>query len=115
MDDNDHFLSAARCLLEREGLSVLGVASSSVEAVRLVGDLLPDVVLVDVDLGTESGLDLARELAAEPRASVVLISAHSEAELADLVDLSPAVGFIPKQDLSVAAIATVLADVEHGA
>ena len=59
VDDSPHFLEAASGLLEREGFAVVGVASTSTEAVQRVQDLEPDVALVDVQLGDESGIDLA--------------------------------------------------------
>jgi hypothetical protein len=57
VDDNAHFLRAARTLLEREGVRVVAVASTSAEAVRLARELRPDVTLLDIDLGNESGFD----------------------------------------------------------
>jgi CheY-like chemotaxis protein len=81
VDDNVEFLEAARRLLERQGISVVAVATGSEEARRQFRELQPDVVLVDVNLGTESGFDLARELAASPSGSttrVILISTYAE-------------------------------------
>jgi len=60
VDDNESFLEAARGLLEEEGLRVAGVASTPAGAFRQVQALDPDIVLVDVFLGEESGLELAR-------------------------------------------------------
>jgi DNA-binding NarL/FixJ family response regulator len=109
VDDNMHFLAAARDLLEREGVEVVGVASSGAEAVQLADELRPDVALVDIDLGQESGLDVARLLAEDARGSrVVLISAYSQSDFADLIAASPAVGFVPKAELSAARIEDVL-------
>ena len=111
VDDNAHFLAAARRLLEREGIAVVGVASSGAEAVQLAGELRPDVALVDIDLGDESGFDVA-ELLAEPGTAatsrVVLISAYPEGDFADLVAGSSAVGFLSKSDVSAANIHEVL-------
>jgi DNA-binding NarL/FixJ family response regulator len=109
VDDSDHFLVAARGLLEREGLDVLALASTSAEAIRSARELRPDVTLVDIDLGNESGLDLARDLmeAAGP-ARVVRISAYPEADLLDLIEASPAVGFLSKSRLSARAIHKLL-------
>ncbi len=111
VDDNSRFLAAARVLLEREGIEVVGVASNGAEAIRLVSELKPDVALVDIDLGEESGLDVARSLAGAhgdsgPR--VVLISGYSEGDFADLIADSPAVGFLPKSDLSARTINEML-------
>jgi len=85
VDDSTQFLEAATRLLERQGLDVVGVASTSAEALALVQELQPDVTLVDVHLSGESGFDLAWQLAARTdRAptSTVLTSTHSESDLA---------------------------------
>jgi DNA-binding NarL/FixJ family response regulator len=111
VDDNHHFLAAARDLLEREGIEVVGVASTGAEAIQLAEELRPDVALVDIDLGDESGLDVARRLAGIPGEAgsrVVLISAYSEADFGDLISASPAVGFLPKSALSARTIDEVL-------
>jgi two-component system, NarL family, nitrate/nitrite response regulator NarL len=108
VDDNAKFLEAAKNLLEREGLDVIGVASTTADAIRLAVELRPDCVLVDVDLGPENGFDLAARLAVDDRYRVVLISAYSETEFADLICASPAAGFISKADLSAQTIADVL-------
>src|SRR3954453_6790167 len=55
VDDNPSYLEAARSLLEREGLDVVGAASTSEQALRQAHEQQPDVVLVDVALGTENG------------------------------------------------------------
>jgi len=109
VDDSDHFLAAARGLLQREGLDVVALASTRAEAIRSARELRPDVTLVDIDLGNESGFDLARDLmeAADP-ARVVLISAYPEADLLDLIEASPAVGFLSKSRLSARAIHELL-------
>ena len=77
VDDNEAFLEAASVLLEREGLTVVGMASSIAEALRQARALRPDLILVDIGLGDESGFDLARLLAQAGRADgadVILIS-----------------------------------------
>jgi DNA-binding NarL/FixJ family response regulator len=108
VDDNAQFLGAARDLLERQGVDVVGVASSGAEAVRLAGDLRPDVTLVDIDLGTESGFDVARDLVETVGARVILISTYAERDFTDLIAASPALGFVSKSDLSASAIQEAL-------
>lgn len=106
------FLQAARVLLEQEGLRVVGVAVSSAEALRRAEELRPEVVLVDITLGEESGFDLARRLAGSGlagEAAVILISTHSETDFADLIADSPARGFLPKPELSAHAIQRIMA------
>ena len=111
VDDSTHFLDAARTLLERQGLSVVGVASTIEQALRHVADADPDVVLVDVDLGDESGFDLARRFQRETdldRSRVILISTHAEADVAEVVRNVPAAAFLSKSDLSASAIRRIL-------
>jgi two-component system, NarL family, nitrate/nitrite response regulator NarL len=113
VDDNVSFLHAARALLESEGVSVVGVASTGLEAYAQAETLVPDVILVDIILATESGFDVARRLAEVPAASgdaaVILISTHAEADFAELIATSPAVGFLPKSELAAEPIRDILA------
>jgi CheY-like chemotaxis protein len=107
VDDNPAFLRAARVLLEAEGIHVVGGASTGAEAVRCVAELRPDVTLLDIDLGEDSGFDLARRLDEDPgldAGQLILISAHAQDDMAELVEASPALGFLGKEDLSAVAI-----------
>ena len=100
VDDSPVFLDAARRLLEREGLSVVGAASTSAMAIEATERLRPDVVLVDIMLGQESGIDLARRLVERSvggaPAIVILISTESEDDFSELIEASPASGFVHK-------------------
>ena len=105
VDDSEEFLASARRLLSSQGLEIVGSASSGAEALGLAETLRPDVALVDVQLGDEDGLEVARRLSKQrPGTRVVLISTHSEDDLSELIDGSAAVGFLPKTALSAAAI-----------
>jgi CheY-like chemotaxis protein len=111
VDDNPGFLRAARALLEQEGLQVVGVASTGAEAVRCLADLHPDVTLIDIGLGAESGFEVARRLFDDPSVDpgqLILISAHAQDDFVDLIDASPAVGFLVKPTLSATAIERML-------
>ena len=120
VDDNEAFLETASLLLEREGLTVAGVASSIAEALRQARALRPDLILVDIGLGDESGFDLARLLARDGRggrggqgdqgdgADVILISTGAEADYKEMIDDSPAAGFLAKSELSVQGISRIL-------
>jgi len=111
VDDSRRFLDAARGLLERQGLAVVGMASNGGAAVELVQKLEPDVTLLDVDLGGESGFEVARLLhARENPTPVILISTHAEQDYHDLIVASPVLGFLPKAELSAAAIRRLLPD-----
>jgi DNA-binding NarL/FixJ family response regulator len=103
IDDSEPFRDAATRLLERDGLVVVGVASTVAEGLRCARELKPDVMLVDVHLGSESGFDLARRLREEhwsTRAAVILTSADPEQEFAECLATVPADGFVPKSALS---------------
>ena len=86
VDDSQLFLDAARDLLERQGLRIVGLASTSAEAMRRSAELHPDVVLIDITLAGESGFELARQLSAPEKgaAALILISTHARADFADL-------------------------------
>lgn len=112
VDDNDDFLRAARELLERDGISVVGVASTGAQAYRACRELKPDVALVDVELGGETGFEVARQLAGQASSQqprVILISTYSEDDFEDMIADSPAISFLPKTGLSGTAIRNILA------
>jgi CheY-like chemotaxis protein len=117
VDDSTHFLEAASKLLETQGLDVVDVASTSAEALACVRELGPDVTIVDIDLKGESGFDLAWQLAAISDGvsmSTILTSTRSESDVAELVAVTPVLGFIPKNELSAGAILDFLTDRNHG-
>jgi DNA-binding NarL/FixJ family response regulator len=107
VDDNGAFLEAARILLAGQGLTVAGTASNTAEALLQVNALRPDVAVVDVGLGDESGFDLARHLAREG-IPVIMISTDTDADYSDLVSESSAAGFLPKIELSAKKIRRIL-------
>jgi two-component system, NarL family, nitrate/nitrite response regulator NarL len=111
VDDSPRFRQEARSLLEHEGLSVVGVAGSGDEAVRLARASRPDLVLLDISLGTESGFDIARRLVdgsiVDPPA-VIFISTYDEREFGSRIESSPALGFIAKTMLSAESIRQLL-------
>jgi DNA-binding NarL/FixJ family response regulator len=109
VDDDEAFLDVARVLLEREQVTVAGVARNGAEAVKRTRTLRPDVVLIDIRLGQESGFEVARRLAADGPAALIMISTHARADYAGLIDESPVAGFLAKTDLSAAAIRDILA------
>jgi DNA-binding NarL/FixJ family response regulator len=116
VDDNASFREEMRGLLAEQGLDVVGGAGSAADAHRQIAELRPDVALIDIDLGGESGLELARQLREHPGQGAVphliLISTHDEAEYADLIEASSAIGFLAKTDLSAARIRQMLAAID---
>ncbi|WP_063042278.1 response regulator [Nocardia pseudovaccinii] len=112
VDDSVGFLDAGRELLERQGIVVVGVASTSAAALRGVAELRPDVTLVDIELGAENGIELAERLLRHGGA-VILTSARAEQDVADMVAASHAMGFLSKSALSSSAIRELLAAEDH--
>src|SRR5947199_5768134 len=92
VDDNTSFREEMRGLLAEQGLDVVGEAGSAAEAKRQMAELRPDVALIDIDLGGESGLELVRQLRDQPGhhalPHLILISTHDEAEYADVIEAS---------------------------
>ena len=111
VDDSDAFLETASALLGRQGVLVVGVASNTAEALQQALTLQPDVILVDIGLGDESGFDLVRLLARDGQggsAKVILISTRDEADYMELIAESPAAGFLAKSELSARGIGRIL-------
>jgi DNA-binding NarL/FixJ family response regulator len=109
VDDNPEFLDTAANLLGRQGISIVGVAKTSAEALKCVQEHKPDVTLVDIKLGGESGFQLAEQIArGVVQSPVILISTHSEYEYGELIAASPALGFVAKEDLSPERIRRLL-------
>jgi CheY-like chemotaxis protein len=112
VDDNASFRQEMRGLLEEQGLEVVGGAASVADALAQITALRPEVALIDIDLGGESGLALARRLKETPGRSapdVILISTHDEWAFAHLIERSPALGFLSKTELSAEAIRRLFA------
>lgn len=110
VDDNRRILRAVNDVLNHDGIVVVGLASTSTEALGLASRHRPDVVLSDVELGPESGFDLAWQLmmvvpAWQP--TVILMSASPEEEFDPMLEASPAAAFIPKLAISGPAVREV--------
>ena len=110
VDDNKAFVETARRVLDSAEVKVTGTASTIAEALLRASELRPDVVLVDIMLGDENGFDLAHNLAESVARglAVIMISSDTEDDYADLVAESPALGFLPKAELSVDGIRRLL-------
>lgn len=105
VDDSERFRVGARRLLTAQGIAVVADVADSRQALRAVREHAPDVVLVDVGLGEESGFDLAARIEGSP---VIMVSAFAAEEVADLLAGSRAIGFLSKEHLSAAAIRCLL-------
>ena len=110
VDDHPSFRASARALLEAEGFEVVGEAEDGAEALRAAEELRPDLVLLDVQLPDTDGFDVAARLtrAHAHAPAVVLTSSRDGSDFGPLVKYSGARGFVPKAELSAAALATLL-------
>jgi DNA-binding NarL/FixJ family response regulator len=88
VDDHDLFRTGLRNLLEEHGLMIAGEASTGLEAVRLVRELAPDVVVMDLNMPGITGVDATRQvtsLAPLTRVIVLTISDHDEDVMSAIV------------------------------
>lgn len=70
-----------REILEEEGYEVVGETGRGDEAVKLVGELSPDLAILDIKMPGQDGLAAAREITAEHRAAVLILTAFSQRNL----------------------------------
>jgi DNA-binding NarL/FixJ family response regulator len=110
VDDSEEFLASAQRLLESQGLEIVGSATNGADAMRLAAELKPDVAVVDVELGPEDGIELARRLEQQvPKLRAILTSAHTLEDLEELLAASPDVPYVPKSSLGATAIEELVA------
>ena len=109
VDDHPSFRSSARLLLESDGYEVVGEAATGEEGVDVALELRPDLVLLDVNLPDIDGFEVATRITADPEApAVILTSSRDSTDFGPLVQKSGALGFVPKSELSGAALEEVL-------
>jgi DNA-binding NarL/FixJ family response regulator len=109
VDDHPSFRASARTLLESEGYDVVGEAEDGASAIRAVAELHPDLVLLDIQLPDVDGFEVAERLKElEDRPAVVLTSSRDGKDYARCIECSGAKGFVPKAELSGAALAALL-------
>jgi len=107
VDDHPAFRASARRLLERDGFDVVGEAPDGASGIELARELDPDLVLLDVVLPDTTGFDVAEELRAS-RSEVVLVSSRQPPDLGPRLRKAPALGFIPKDELTSEAVRALL-------
>lgn len=99
-DDHPSLREGIRTRLQKEAdIEVIGEASSGEQALRLVRELEPDVLLLDMELQGMSGIEVARQLKAdEAPVRILALSAHDDEEyIVRLLD-SGALGYLTKQE-----------------
>jgi two-component system response regulator EvgA len=109
VDDHPSFRTTARAILEADGFEVVGEAENGVAGLRSAKELHPDLVLLDVQLPDFDGFEVASRLTVNGSGPlVVMTSSRDASDFGPLVAQSGAQGFVPKAELSGAALKAVL-------
>jgi DNA-binding NarL/FixJ family response regulator len=109
VDDHPSFRATARAILEADGFEIVGEAKDGASAVEAAHKLHPDLVLLDVQLPDMDGFSVASRLIGNGWApKIVLTSSRDAADFGPLVAQCGALGFVPKAELSGAALHAVL-------
>jgi DNA-binding NarL/FixJ family response regulator len=100
IDDNPRFIAAASHFLATvPNVAVVGCALSGQEGLTQVTDLQPDLVLMDVAMPTLSGLEVTRQLKAQPNSPcVIILTMHDSREYRAAAEIVGADGFITKSE-----------------
>lgn len=85
-----------RELLEEEGYSVVGEAGRGDQAVELVRNLRPDLVILDVKMPGVDGIEAARQITAEGICAVLMLTAFSQREVVEQARDAGAVAYLVK-------------------
>ena len=115
VDDNPGIRAAMRILLtDDSGIEVIGEAADGHEAIRAVGQLAPDVVLMDLSMPVMGGLEATAEIKRRyPGVRVVIVSMHKEpAFLVAILEVG-ADGYVPK-DASCSKLCAAIRSVMAG-
>ena len=101
VDDQAPFRTAARAVLRRlDGFELAGEASSGSEAIELVDDLHPALVLMDINMPEMSGIEATRRIvSAHPEVVVILCSTHDATDLPPEAATSGAIAYVSKERL----------------
>jgi CheY-like chemotaxis protein len=110
VDDSPSFRAAAAELLAARGFELFDVAPDGPQALAAVTGKCPDGILLDVNLPGPDGFALAESLAAAcPAARIVLTSSDADCAPPQVMANSPAVAFVPKQELAAADLCALFA------
>ena len=113
-DDHALFRAGIRSLLETiEGVEIVGEARDGHEALRMVTELRPDIVLLDVSLPALNGIEVAERLRDAPGTRVLILSMFANEEYVLRALRAGAAGYLLK-DSTVVELAAALRSVADG-
>jgi DNA-binding NarL/FixJ family response regulator len=114
-DDHPIFRRGLRGVIEEDSrFSVVGEAGDGIEALRLIGEFNPDIVVADINMPNMDGLELASAVREKyPLASVVILTMHKDKAMFDAALDSGARGYMLKEN-AVADINECLKTVSIG-
>jgi len=117
VDDHPMVLVGVRTLLStQENIQVVGEAASAAEVYDKIGGLLPDIVILDISLPDESGIDVARRLhELYPDIKIIIHSMHDEQEYIEQFIRCGGVGYVLKQGTPEEIISAVQTVINRGA
>lgn len=102
VDDQAPFRAAARAVIARvQGFELVAEATSGEEAVELVDQVHPAVVLMDINMGEMDGLEATKLITrAHPETFVILVSTYTEADMPPAARSCGAMAYVNKDELS---------------
>jgi DNA-binding NarL/FixJ family response regulator len=115
VEDHTVVREGLRVLIEAFGdIEIVGEAKTGREAVQMVKDLRPEIVVMDIAMPLLNGLQATRQiLKAFPGAKVLILSAHSDPEYVEAVVKVGAMGYLLKQSSSI-VVANAIRELQKG-
>ncbi|MDW7643626.1 MAG: response regulator transcription factor [Desulfuromonadales bacterium] len=100
VDDHEVFHECMRALFAaHEGMEIVAAANNGLSAVRLAGELRPDIVVMDMSIPVLHGIEATRQIVAEnPEALVIILSGHAESDMVREAFHAGAKGYVLKEE-----------------
>ena len=117
VDDQAPFRFAVKAVLRRlDGFELAGEAASGTEAIDLVEELHPELVLMDINMPGMNGIEATRQIvAAHPEVVVFLCSTYDVGDLPRNAATSGARGYLNKEQFGADALRRLWQDRDSGA
>ena len=114
VDDDDRFAMAVMALLDADPrLEVVGRAENGNQAIRLVTELKPDVVTMDLEMPVTDGLEATRAIMSSPfKVPIIIVSGSRSSDMLSAAVAAGAVGYVPKESAATKLVDAILAVVD---